>query len=164
MSPNSINELLKVTMFQTLRIKFGISSSSSTHFISQCLFSILCQNPWLMFVLPRWAVHWKQKPLRLLFRVELLAVILPVRKNPDPWGSERHVAAVNRKGIGEASEKTQQYIKILYSKVHPGVSLKFQPTPSHTFLRTGVTPGTLVNQQGRVKGYTELKSSRKLKK
>lgn len=92
-----------------------------------------------MFILPRRAVHWKQKLLSLLFWVELLAVILPVRKNADPWGSEKHVAAVNRKGIGEASEKTQQYIKILHSKVHPGVPLKFQPTPSHTFLGAGVT-------------------------
>lgn len=122
-----------VTMFQTLRIKFYISSSSSTHFISQCLFSILCPNPRLMFVLPRRAVHWKQKLLSLLFRVELLAVILPVRKNPDLWGSERHVASVNRKAIGEASEKTQQYIKILCSKVHQvflSNSNPLPPTPS----------------------------------
>lgn len=53
-----------------------------------------------------------------------------------------HVAAVNRKGIGAAGGKTQQYIKILQGKVHPGVSFKFQPPPSHISLRTGVTPGT----------------------
>lgn len=75
--------------------------------------------------------------------------MLTVWKDSDPVGSKRHVAAVNRKGIGEAGAKIQQYIKIPYSKVHPGVSLKPQPTPSLSSLRTGVTRGTAVNQRGK---------------
>lgn len=48
-----------------------------------------------------------------------------MRKNSDPWGSKGHIAAVNRKGTGAAGEKTQQYVKILCSKLDPGVSFKF---------------------------------------
>ena len=77
----------------------------------------------------------------------MLTVILPVRKNLNPQGSRRHIAEVHGNGIGAASEKTQQYIKALYSKSLPGVSLTFQSPPAYISLRTGVTSGT-ENQQG----------------
>lgn len=77
----------------------------------------------------------------------MLTVILPVRKNLNPQGSRRHIAEVHGKGIGAANEKTQQYIKVLYSKGLPGVSLTFQSPPAYISLRTGVTSGT-ESQQG----------------
>lgn len=65
---------------------------------------------------------------------------MPVRKNSNPWGSKRHAAVVNREGNGAGGEKTEQHIKIPYSKVHPGVSLKF---PTHSlphFLKNRCDP------------------------
>lgn len=78
-----------------------------------------------MFVLPLLSFSLTAKTAQFLFWVELFTVIQPVGKNPDPWGSKRYGVAVNRKGTGAAGEKTQQYTKILYSGVHPGVSFTF---------------------------------------
>lgn len=86
MSPRSINKLLKVTVFQTPRIKPRCSFFYKyTHCIP--MFIILWQNPDLC-VSPYVQLFIEIKNCAVfLFKVELFAVILPVRKNPDPWGS-----------------------------------------------------------------------------
>ena len=70
-----------------------------------------------MFVFPLLSFSLKAKSLKILLRVELLTVILPVRKNSNPQGSRSHVAQVHGKGIGVASEDSAIYKNPLIAKV-----------------------------------------------
>lgn len=75
----------------------------------------------------------------LSIQVEMFAARLFIKKYPNPSGRNSYSAVASREETGAEGEKMERQLKIIYSKVHPDVFLKSQPTPSHTSLKTGVT-------------------------
>lgn len=130
----------------------------------QCL-SFYDKTPSLRLASYCWAFHWKQKLLNIPFRVELFPVILPAcKKESWPMGQQEACCWCQQKGHWGSRWKDSAICKNPLQQSSPRCFSQISTHSLPHLLRTGVTPGTSVNQQnGKWKVIQSWKAAEKWK-